>query len=149
MITVDRGSTSMIGVSAPLHAGIHPLDQRQKPPPRTRHPPSRHPPQRMLGDMGNKRAVRILLECILVLHYQLGAFLLTDGLWSWIPCNNFWMDPPMDSKSWMVTQQSLFIYIKLQSIPAREQFLLHNNHLWTVPSTMIILVESRSTVIIM
>ena len=32
-------------------------------PPRTKHPPA----QCMLGDTGNKRAVRILLECILVL----------------------------------------------------------------------------------
>ena len=48
-------------------------DQRQTPPP-SRHPPeSRHPPrirhtppQCMLGDMGNKQVVHILLECILV-----------------------------------------------------------------------------------
>ena len=38
------------GGSAPLHAGIHPP----------------HPAQCKLGDTGNKRAVRILLECILV-----------------------------------------------------------------------------------
>ena len=39
------------------------------PPPQTRTPPgSRHPPgQCMLGDTGNSRAVRILLECNLVL----------------------------------------------------------------------------------
>ena len=37
------------GVSASVHAGIH-----------------NPPPQCMLGDTGNKRAVRILLECILV-----------------------------------------------------------------------------------
>ena len=51
-------------VSTPLHAGIHP--QEQIPP---KHPTSgsRHPPvQCMLGDTGNKRVVRILLECILV-----------------------------------------------------------------------------------
>ena len=63
------------GGSAPLHAGIHP--------PRSRHPPSQEqippmpmprdqeprPPevQCMLGDTANKRAVRILLECNLVL----------------------------------------------------------------------------------
>ena len=35
---------------------------RQTPPPRSRHPRE----QCMLGDTGNKRAVRILLECILV-----------------------------------------------------------------------------------
>ena len=34
----------------------------QTPPPRSRQPPT----QCMLGDTGNKRAVRILLECILV-----------------------------------------------------------------------------------
>ena len=42
-------------------------------PPRSRHfPLGRHPPleQCILGDMGNKRAVRILLECILVwIHF--------------------------------------------------------------------------------
>ena len=58
------------GLSAPLHAGIHP-------PPRTRgrHPPmtrGRHPPQdqrqtSLLRDTVNMRAVRILLKCILVL----------------------------------------------------------------------------------
>ena len=43
------------GGSASVHAGIHIL------------PPGRHPPaQCMLGDTGNKRAVRILLECNLV-----------------------------------------------------------------------------------
>ena len=38
--------------------------------PRTRHPPGADTPpeQCMLGDTGNKRAVRILLECILVLY---------------------------------------------------------------------------------
>ena len=43
-------------------------------PPQSRHPPSRHPPEQtppvqcMLGDTGNKRAIRILLECILVVN---------------------------------------------------------------------------------
>ena len=59
-------------------------DQRQTPPPqdqRQAHPPkSRHPPgpdtlpfvvQCMLGDTGNKWAVRILLECTLVNSYFL------------------------------------------------------------------------------
>ena len=37
------------------------------PPPQSKHPRSRHPPEQCtLGDTGNKRAVRILLECILV-----------------------------------------------------------------------------------
>ena len=44
--------------SASVHAGIH--------------PPGADTPreQCMLGDTGNKRAVRILLECILVLLYD-------------------------------------------------------------------------------
>ena len=84
------------GLSAPEHAGIPPpgleadppKDQRQPPweqTPRSRHPRSRHSPssrhppgvaippgedlplpQCMLGDTGNKWAVLILLECILV-----------------------------------------------------------------------------------
>ena len=91
------------GVSASVHAGIHPLGQtppEQTPPgrhppgryplgrhPLGRHPhPGRHPPgqtapwemtpprsrlppppvQCILGDTGNKLAVPILLECILV-----------------------------------------------------------------------------------
>ena len=72
----------MEGGSAPLHAGIQPLGPEAGTPPdqaplgpgtpqsrphplRTR---GRHPSaQCMLGDTGNKRAVRILLECILVL----------------------------------------------------------------------------------
>ena len=46
------------GLSAPLHAGIHP-------PTRGRHPPGPDTSvQCMLGDTGNKWAVRILLECI-------------------------------------------------------------------------------------
>ena len=87
------------GVSAPLHAGIHtplgpeadtppPQDQRQTPhpDPRSRLPPSppqsRPPPgtdpqaQCMLGDTGNKRAVRILLECILVFGINFSPFIL-------------------------------------------------------------------------
>ena len=47
------------GGSAPVHAGMHnprPWDLRQAPPPE----------QCMLGDTGNKRAVRIPVECILV-----------------------------------------------------------------------------------
>ena len=41
-----------------MHAGI--------PPPKTRHPP---PAQSMLGGTVNARAVRILLECNLVIYY--------------------------------------------------------------------------------
>ena len=52
-------------VSASVHAGIHPTAGRH-PPPGADIPPEQTPPaQCMLGDTGNKRAVRILLECIL------------------------------------------------------------------------------------
>ena len=59
------------GVSAPVHAGIHPWTRADPSggPPGTRGkpPPGADPPvQCMLEDTGNKRAVRILLECILV-----------------------------------------------------------------------------------
>ena len=81
------------GVSASVRDGIHPPGKQTTP--RSRHPSgsrhprpeadtprkqtaprsryllgSRHPPpaQCMLGDMGNKRVVRILLECILVVY---------------------------------------------------------------------------------
>ena len=47
-----------------------PLGTRHPTPPQTRHPPWEQTPplpaQYMLGDTGNKRAVRILLECNLV-----------------------------------------------------------------------------------
>ena len=71
-VMVSQVSVCPRGLSTPLHARIHPPDQRQTPPPpgtRGRHPPrSRHPPPKcMLGDTGNKRVVRILLECILVI----------------------------------------------------------------------------------
>ena len=80
------------GVSAPVHAGIHlpgpeadtpqeqtprradnPLEQTPPPGPEADTPRAEKPTPRadsptqcMLGDTGNKRAVRILLECILV-----------------------------------------------------------------------------------
>ena len=62
-----------------------PQDQRQaplrsRPPPRTRgrHPHS-PPAQCMLGDTGNKRVVRILLECNLVtVNLILGPFTLNE-----------------------------------------------------------------------
>ena len=73
------------GGSAPLHAGIHPPLPLgpEAGTPRTRHPPGADPPdqrqappfppplppeQCMRGDTGNKQAVRILLECNLVVH---------------------------------------------------------------------------------
>ena len=72
------------GVSASVHAGIHPLGAdtpwEHTPPeqtPRSRHPQSRHPPaQCMLGNTGNQRAIRILLECILVLIKHLSFVLI-------------------------------------------------------------------------
>ena len=62
------------GGSGPLHAGITPSPAPEAdpphgswPPPPSRLPSSRYPPaQSMLGDTGIKRAVRILLECMLV-----------------------------------------------------------------------------------
>ena len=71
------------GVSAPVHAWIHPWDKRQTPADQRQTPTSpwddrqTHPPggdtlppaQCILGDTGNKRAVHILLECILVVLY--------------------------------------------------------------------------------
>ena len=52
------------GESAPLHAGIYtpPATRGRHPSPRSTHTPE----QCMLGDTGNKRAVRILLECNLL-----------------------------------------------------------------------------------
>ena len=49
------------GLSASVHARIHPTTE-QTPPEQTP-----LPTQCMLGDTGNKRAVRILLRCILVM----------------------------------------------------------------------------------
>ena len=67
------------GGSAPLHAGIHSLDQRQAradtPPPRGQAPSP--PAQCTLGDTGNKRAVRILLECNLVGFFYIYRYTLT------------------------------------------------------------------------
>ena len=60
----------------PIACWDTPPDQRQTPPPGSRHPPGSRPPPRadtpataqcMLRDTSNKRAVRILLECILVI----------------------------------------------------------------------------------
>ena len=60
----------------PPEADTPPLPQVETPPPRQIPPGSRHPPPRsrppsqiMLGDTVNARAVRILLECFLVLRY--------------------------------------------------------------------------------
>ena len=66
-----------IGGSAPVHAGIHPPDQRHTPTlhradppgadtPRSRPPRGDTPYCSASWETGNKRAVRILLECILV-----------------------------------------------------------------------------------
>ena len=77
-IYVDRwgclGRHPHPGADTPSSPSRHP--QEQTPPSRSRHTPWEHrqPPSRrrppweqcMLGDTGNKRAVRILLECMLV-----------------------------------------------------------------------------------
>ena len=68
-----------MGVSIPLHAGIHPLGRhplgrhstRQTPPSGQIPPGQTAPPPRILRDTVNKRAVRILVECILVTKYFL------------------------------------------------------------------------------
>ena len=72
---------SVHGGVCPIVCRIHPpgsrhpsLDQRQAPPPESRHhpPPGADPPAQHAGrDTGNKRAVRILLECNLVLEVRL------------------------------------------------------------------------------
>ena len=70
----DTPSAADIPTVADTPCSRHPPPQQQTP-----HPPSsRHPPALcMLGDTGNKRAVRILLECILVSS----SFFLC---WSWL-----------------------------------------------------------------
>ena len=55
----------------------HPLDQRQTPPPRTRGRPPPPPSGHILRDTGNKRTVRILLECNLVSMQFLGNVVWT------------------------------------------------------------------------
>ena len=87
------------GVSAPLHAEIHtPWEQTPLPleqtPPRADNPLEQTPPradnplvQCMLGDMGNKRAVHILLECIFV-KFSFFKFSRTEQESLWFPLNN-------------------------------------------------------------
>ena len=51
--------------------GYHPPGAGTTPPPEQIPPRSRHPPEQcMLGDTANRREVRILLECILVLPFE-------------------------------------------------------------------------------
>ena len=55
--------------TAPSWDQVHPPTRHTPPPPRPGTPKTRHPPaQCMLGDMVNKRAVCILLECNLVAY---------------------------------------------------------------------------------
>ena len=67
----------------PPHRQVHP--QGRYTPPRQVHPPGRYTPpgkyplsreQFMLGDTGNNRAVRILLECILVTSVRIPEFFI-------------------------------------------------------------------------
>ena len=88
------------GGSTSVHAGIPPgtpgtrYPPEQTPSPRDQVPPWEQtpprpgtPPQCMLGDMVNKRAVCILLECNLVMTYFCRA---RRGLWPpRSPCNTF------------------------------------------------------------
>ena len=73
------------GGSAPLHAWVHPppwadtlWDQATSPPP----PP---PAQCMWGDMGNKRAVRILLDAILFKkwYHHSAEWVTSSRLFAW------------------------------------------------------------------
>ena len=89
-------------MSASVHAGIHPPEQT--PPWEQTHPPEQTPPppgadtpllaQCMLGDTGNKRAVCILLECILVsLAATYSLFLHTITLRQNAFCTVIMIDP--------------------------------------------------------
>ena len=93
---VCQSFCSQGGMSASVHAGIHtPLGRHPRADtlPLGRHPPlgqTPSPVQCMLGDTGNKRAVRILLKCILVtgcnevvakvIFLHLSVILLTGGV---------------------------------------------------------------------
>ena len=72
------GSGTPPGPGAPPLDQVHPPDQVHTPRPGTP-PGTRYTPQEqcMMGDTGHKRAVRILLECILVLKfvYQVKIYL--------------------------------------------------------------------------
>ena len=57
-------------MSAPLHAGMRPPPQTRGRPPHSRTPPPSEQTPPALGDTGNKRAIHILLECILVSELQ-------------------------------------------------------------------------------
>ena len=71
---VCQSFCSLRGVSASVYAGMH-TDLEQT-------PPGADTPlaQYMLGDTGNKRAVRILLECILVVNrFLMNSYLIING----------------------------------------------------------------------
>ena len=68
--TPPRDQVHPLGPGTPPRTRYTPWDQVHNPPPGTRYTsplgPGTPSEQCMLGDMGNKRALRILLECILV-----------------------------------------------------------------------------------
>ena len=64
-----------VGVSASVHVGCTPPSRADTPWSRLPLAADIPPVQCMLGDTGNKRAVRILLECILVLVVYLNSFM--------------------------------------------------------------------------
>ena len=83
--SVHRG-----GGSAPLRSGIHPPGRGRHPPPGSRHspPPWSRPPQRSAcwGNTGNKRTVRILLECNLVFNKLRGIVRASrSSSWTLLP----------------------------------------------------------------
>ena len=59
------------GPGTPPQDQVHPLGPCTPPPPRTRYTPTQvTPDQCMLGDTGNKWAVRILLECLFLFSFS-------------------------------------------------------------------------------
>ena len=71
--TPPQQTTNPPGADTPVPRQQTPPEQtppKADNPPGSRQPPGADPPQCMLGDMGNKRAVCILLECILVDLYR-------------------------------------------------------------------------------
>ena len=80
--------------SSPLHAGIPPPPCEQTPsgadlPPTSRPPPPGcrpTPAQCMLGDTGNKRAVRILLECNLFHFIFIQSYIKNANVANFVYC---------------------------------------------------------------
>ena len=108
-------------VSSPLHVGIHTSPGIQPP---GRHHPGRHPPgqtspwadaPRMLQDMVNKRAVRILLKCIIVKNWDTKRLLKKIYMWLFFffSCNGK-----------LILRTVLLWYIDLQFIVGELSWLI-------------------------